>query len=114
MKILVCGGRDYLNYGKVKEVLDSITQDTLNVCIIQGGAKGADYLAKKWAEENGVACMEFKANWNVHEKAAGPIRNKWMLDFGNPDLVVSFPGGAGTKNMETWTNKYEIPLKRIL
>ncbi|MEM9912925.1 MAG: hypothetical protein AAF922_19365 [Pseudomonadota bacterium] len=32
-------------------------------------------------------------------RAAGPIRNKEMLDEGCPDLVVAFPGGRGTANM---------------
>lgn len=32
-------------------------------------------------------------------KAAGPIRNQHMIDTAKPDLVVSFPGGAGTADM---------------
>lgn len=40
------------------------------------------------------------ANWKLHGKMAGPIRNQDMLDR-NPDieLVVAFGGDAGTSDM---------------
>lgn len=41
MKILVCGGRDYLDYIKVKATVDSIVDQVENpdeVVIIHGGA----------------------------------------------------------------------------
>lgn len=40
-----------------------------------------------------------KAYWNLHGKAAGPIRNQLMLDKYDPDLVIAFPGETGTANM---------------
>jgi hypothetical protein len=39
-----------------------------------------------------------KADWHWHGRAAGPIRNQKMLDWG-PDLVVAFAGGDGTACM---------------
>lgn len=27
------------------------------------------------------------------------MRNQWMLEFGQPELVVAFGGGRGTQNM---------------
>ena len=38
----------------------------------------------------------YPADWDKHGKAAGPIRNKQMIDEGKPDLVIAFPGGRGT------------------
>ena len=71
--------------------------------IIEGGAKGADTLAWKWARhflgKGSEYSVQFRARWDMHGKAAGPIRNKQMLDEGKPDLVISFPGGRGTANM---------------
>lgn len=46
-----------------------------------------------------VLVMEFPANWTGHGKAAVPIRNKEMLEIGEPELVVGFSGGPGTMNM---------------
>jgi len=95
MKILVCGGR---NFNDGKWFFDEL--DKLNPKhVISGGAQGADQLAISWAKYYCVPYTVFPANWGVHGKAAGPIRNKRMLDEGKPDLVLAFPGGAGTMNM---------------
>jgi hypothetical protein len=67
--------------------------------IIHGAAPGADTLAGQWAADKGIPVEAFPADWEKHGRAAGPIRNKQMLDDGKPDLVVAFPGGWGTANM---------------
>lgn len=95
MRVLVCGGRDYLDKAVVYDTLINI-QPT-EIC--QGGANGADFLAKQWAENWNIPCKEFRANWKKYGKAAGPIRNKQMLEEFDPDLVLAFPGGSGTQNM---------------
>lgn len=69
------------------------------VTIIAGGADGADSLAASWAAVENVNYKEYKADWYQYGKAAGPIRNKRMLEEGKPDLVIAFPGGKGTANM---------------
>lgn len=100
MKILVCGGRTYDNKEEVYRILDDYLPIVeTDLCLIVGGAKGADTLAKEWAIENGIPVMEFIANWQYYDKEAGPTRNRAMLYFGNPDLVIAFPGGRGTAHM---------------
>lgn len=89
MRILVCGGRDFDDWGKLYDNLDDYLSPDL--IIIQGGAKGADFLARVWAKHMGVEWHEYPADWMSHGKAAGHIRNKQMLDEGNPDLVIAFP-----------------------
>lgn len=97
-RILVCGGRHYSNRDAVFAALDHYA---LNgpVTIIEGGAPGADSLARLWSWSRKQQCLTFPAQWSVHGKAAGPIRNQQMLDDGLPDLVLAFPGGRGTANM---------------
>lgn len=100
MRVLVCGGRDYSDLDRVYQVLDGIHYRTPISCIIEGGAKGADYLAARWsAMRNLPDHARFPADWTVHGKAAGPRRNQRMVDEGKPDLVVAFPGGTGTADM---------------
>jgi hypothetical protein len=99
MRVLVCGGRDFENSYGLYDTLDEIHKNTPITTLIQGEAKGADKLAKAWAEYNKVPTENYPANWDRDGKAAGPIRNKKMLVDGKPDLVVAFPGGAGTFNM---------------
>lgn len=67
--------------------------------LIHGCATGADIMAGEWAKANGIPVLEYPALWKLHNKRAGPIRNVQMLEEGNPDLVVAFPGGRGTAHM---------------
>ena len=97
IKILVCGGRDFSDAAFLSYVMLRTfnTGDTL----IEGGAKGADLLAKRWASLNNIEIKTFEADWNTYGKRAGFIRNTKMLEEGKPDLVVAFPGGRGTDMM---------------
>ena len=99
MKVLVCGGRDFSNEELLIVELDAIMRKELYVtCLIHGAARGADSLAGKYAREHGIQEVICPANWGQFGKAAGYRRNKSMLDL-SPNLVVAFPGGAGTANM---------------
>jgi len=95
MKILVCGGRDYKDYEKVCNILDQYSPSL----IIEGGARGVDTFARLWAENNDIPVKTENANWKRYGRSAGPIRNKFMLEKHDPDLVITFPGGSGTNNM---------------
>lgn len=99
-RVLVAGGRKYADMDRLREVLGHIHGQVGITNIIHGGATGADTLAGVWARENRVSVVMFPADWDRFGKAAGPIRNRKMLDVGQPDLVVLFPGGTGTANME--------------
>lgn len=97
-KILVCGGRDYSDRHKVYQAL-SLFKGLNKVKIIHGAAAGADSLAEEAAIFFGYEVESFPADWKRYGRAAGPVRNKVMLDQ-DPDLVVAFPGGPGTENMK--------------
>jgi len=99
MRVLVCGGRDFNDHAMVFERLDALHQRDQISLLIEGGARGADALAAEWALARRVPSRRFTAQWDVHGRSAGPIRNQKMLDEGKPDLVVAFPGGRGTANM---------------
>ena len=100
MRVLVCGGRNYNDQARVERVLGEIHEATPITVIIEGGAEGADKLAFRWAAQGNRAGSEtYEAKWHVEGRAAGPIRNARMLEEGQPDLVVAFPGGRGTADM---------------
>lgn len=101
--LLIAGGRDYGDKKEVCRVLnkylkrvDSVRNSLL---IIQGGATGADNLARLWARDNGVPCITMDAAWSFYDNAAGPIRNDWMLKFCKPTHHYTFPGRGGTFDM---------------
>jgi len=95
-RVLVCGSRNFTDAALLEACLDEIPRIT---AIIEGGAVGADRLARHFARLRGVTVETFPAEWATHGLAAGPIRNKRMLVEGKPDLVVAFPGGPGAADM---------------
>jgi hypothetical protein len=103
MRVLICGGRDYEDMYSFENHLEKIfeSRGITNPIIIQGGAGGADTLAKSYANMYYLRCLEFPANWPLYKKRAGPIRNQQMLDEGKPHLVIAFPtkNSRGTYDM---------------
>ena len=96
MRVLVCGGRAYDDGDAIFAALNDFSADREITEIIQGGAKGADSWAKKFAEMGQIPCRTFAANWKRDGRMAGPIRNETMIVQGKPDVVIAFPGGRGT------------------
>ena len=100
MRVLVCGGRDYGNITCVSQALDALAKTHGALTIIEGGATGADAIARAWWKHHHKGELHtVRADWKKHGKAAGPIRNQHMLDHYKPDLVLAFPGGRGTADM---------------
>ena len=100
MKVLVCGGRKYTNQLRLFDVLDRLHRIRGPITtVIHGEAKGADRLAGDWAISRDIMIDSYPAQWGKHGRAAGPIRNRQMIEEGRPDLVVVFPGGRGTADM---------------
>lgn len=97
MTVLVCGGRDYKDRERLYRLLDFNRAKI--ALIVHGGAAGADMMAGGWACAREVPCLRVPARWSKFGKKAGFIRNEAMLSLGHPDLVVAFPGGAGTAMM---------------
>lgn len=111
-KVLVCGGRDFADRGLVFAALDAIAAKG-PVHIIQGGAEGADGLAREWAQSRYVTLTTYHANWRKHGKGAGPIRNAVMLRESVPHVVIAFPGGRGTADMVRRAKLADVPVEMI-
>ena len=80
--------------------------------LLHGGARGADAAIGRAAQQLGWSALVMQAQWERHGRAAGPIRNRELLDQAvaravarsSPGcltsvLVVAFPGGAGTASL---------------
>jgi hypothetical protein len=105
VRALVCGSRDYSDYRRLAWTLDAVNGAHGIDFVIEGEARGADRLARRWAEERGIPFKGYPANW-ARGRKGGPIRNRQMLAEGKPDLVIAFPLGKlsesdGTKDMVT-------------
>ena len=96
LRLVVCGGRNYDCWDVMWGALNVIHSGRGIAAIIQGGARGADELARSWAKNRNIPVETYPADWKQHGRAAGPIRNGVMLAESKPDGVVAFPGGRGT------------------
>jgi hypothetical protein len=93
MKVLVCGGRQYDDAATLGSRLEEIHRDHGITVIIEGGAAGADTLARKFAERRGIPVRTFPADWGTHGRAAGPIRTARCLRKESPILLLPSPAG---------------------
>lgn len=99
MRLLICGGRDFADRAMFARAMTLQCLHRRPTVIIEGGARGADALAREWAKHRGVENETYPADWKAHGRAAGPMRNQRMLEIGRPDMVMAFPGGPGTADM---------------
>ena len=80
--------------------------------VLHCGARGADAAIGRAAQQLGWSSLVMPAQWQRHGRAAGPIRNRELLEQAiaravahtSPCsiasvLVVAFPGGPGTASL---------------
>jgi len=115
MRVLVTGGRNFYDQNTVFQALDALEEKHGELVVIQGGASGADLIARNWCfrHKSRVRMINEPADWKAHGKAAGPIRNQVMIDDHQPNLVLAFPGGRGTEDMVRRAVAAGIPVKRV-
>lgn len=95
MRILVCGGRHYSDWPKVRQVLGDLCDKHSALFNPTDNWLPSDIVIMTGACPTGADDLAALSTAG----AAGPIRNQQMLDDGKPDLVVAFPGGKGTADM---------------
>ncbi len=103
-RVLVCGSRDWRDPTPIRRALAELQAAWGSFEVVEGGARGADTLARQAAQDLGLMVREFPANWRRYGKAAGMIRNQAMLDYlleADQRLVLAFPlsQSRGTRHM---------------
>lgn len=118
-RLLVTGSRNFGSQGSsdialMRTALKDARRRLLDagfdrITLVHGAARGADQLAASVGKSMGFVLESHPAQWNVHGKAAGPIRNKEMVDLG-ADLVLAFPRGSsrGTRGCMALADKAGI------
>jgi hypothetical protein len=112
VKILVCGDRNWHDKEAVWWALYGFPKETE---LIHGACRGADMLADEVACELGWDTIyQCFADWEGFGKAAGPIRNQFMIDEHHPDIVLAFHSNIkeskGTRDMCYKAKKAGIPV----
>lgn len=100
MKVILAGGRD------VTKTQWEIAMYHLKLCdcvvteVVSGKCPtGADHWGEEWAKAWGIPIKPFPADWDRYDKAAGPIRNREMAEYGDLLLAVWDGKSDGTRNM---------------
>ncbi|KRW79607.1 MULTISPECIES: SLOG family protein [Pseudomonas] len=110
VRIIVCGGRHYAHGVHAWAVLAHIHRLRGIAEVIQGECPtGADKHAREWAVAHGIPLKRYRAEWEKYGRAAGPRRNREMLQE-RPHGVVAFPGGTGTADMIAAAQEAGVPV----
>ena len=112
VKVIIAGSRGFQDYELLRDSCDhklSEVSKTHSVVIISGGARGADTLAKDYAEDRNYALVVMEADWETHGKSAGYKRNQEMAN--NATHLIAFWDGQsrGTKHMIDIAKKADLP-----
>lgn len=111
--IVAGGGRELAwPHQRIAAELLARTGGRLVHLLLHGGARGADRVIGRAAYQLGWPVEVLPADWRRHGRAAGPIRNRELLEqavaraeaHSSPGyqasvLVVAFPGGTGTASL---------------
>jgi hypothetical protein len=128
MHVLAVGGRgwDYTGWGHVCLVLNALQKAHPEGLTLEhgaygqdgdedsvyGGSKGFDGLVDDWAAASHVDAYRSPPRWKALGYEAFDI---WITNtlLGNPpDMVLVFPGGKRTSEIERRARKLGIPVKR--
>ena len=109
MKVVIAGSRTITDY---EILLDAMSQvDWVITEVVSGLATGVDTLGMRWAKEKNIPVKEFRAEWELHGKAAGPIRNSQMAKYADAVIVIWDGESRGSKNMIEEAKGHGLELK---
>jgi len=87
-RVAIVGSREFSDYSLLREKVLSVISPEKIECVISGGARGADALAEKFADEFGLNKDIRQADWNRYGRQAGFIRNGVIVDA--CDVLIAF------------------------
>jgi hypothetical protein len=113
-KLIIAGSRsiypsftsicDYIKYFGIQNIKE----------VISGGAEGVDREGEHWASHMKVPVKRFDPNWATHGKAAGPIRNKAMAQYGDVLLLIWNGESKGSASMKKEAEAYKLPIYEVV
>ena len=111
-RILVTGSRDWKGSQGIRVIMRALRKEPSKSELIEGEADGVDKMSRLVAECLGWRIYPVRADWKRYGLAAGPIRNREMLDM-NPDYVYAFHSdikkSKGTRDCIQEAKKRGIP-----
>lgn len=108
IKLIIAGSRDFKDYPLLKNEVDNFIGTLSNTEIVSGTAAGADQLGERYAQEHNIPIKRFPANWELHGKKAGYLRNVEMAEYATRCICFWDGKSKGTKMMIDICKEKEI------
>ncbi len=117
MKLIIAGSR---NIKCAQDILGTILLEITGLIgdgalkeIVDGGCRGVDRDAAKWAADYGTPSCHFFPDWAGYGKAAGPVRNQQMATYADALLAIWDGESKGTWDMIERADKHELKMLLI-
>lgn len=100
LRLIIAGSRGIDSYRTVAEAAETfcLLYGKPDV-VLSGGAYGVDQLGEEWANNAGVPLEVYPADWALHGRKAGMMRNSFMARKANALLAVWDGSSNGTRHM---------------
>ena len=94
MKLAIIGSRGFDDYAFMLQKIHELIDINVLHTTVSGGAKGADNLAERFADDYDLKKVIFKPEYQRHGRAATFIRNRLIVD--TADVLIAFWDGKST------------------
>lgn len=98
VKLAIVGSRSFEDYDLLKRYIFDHYNINEIACIVSGGAKGADSLAKRFSIEYSIKLIEFLPEWEKYGKGADYVRNKLIWENADEGLAFWDGKSKGTQH----------------
>jgi hypothetical protein len=97
LTVIFAGSRKWTDRERIRRDLEALPPGSI---VIEGGAPGADRIAREEAHALGIHVAEVRALWDHFGRSAGYRRNQAMARL-RPDYLYAYPLGdsPGTHHM---------------
>lgn len=104
MRILVCGSRNFTDEELIERVLSKAKKLEQPITLVHGDCpRGADNIADRIARKFGWNIEKHPAQWDLHGKKAGFLRNAEMVNTG-VDYCLAFTTHNGDEKISQGTS----------
>ncbi len=111
--LVVSGSRHFSNSPLLASHLSAALRKQPGLVLVCGSGKGCDTLVRQWAASHKVPLLVAPAHWSSLGKAAGPIRNQFMLSMAQGVLAFPLAGSKGTAHVIRSAKQLGLPLRVV-
>ena len=113
MKVIIAGSRNIsVTTSEISQYLGDVLSSVTEV--VSGGATGIDTSGENFAREFKLPITRFLPDWDTHGRAAGPLRNKKMAQYGDVLLLIWDGSSKGSKSMKSEMKKLNKPIVEVI